>query len=115
MDTVTESEMAIAMALCGGIGLIHYNMSNRQQVKEVTRVKHHVHGLIQNPITITADKQIGDIIELIDEKHFQFKTFPIVDDKGKLLGLLPGRVVKQRYHSKSNGRHACQKRSLHDS
>ena len=80
MDTVTESEMAIAMALCGGIGLIHYNMSNRQQVKEVTRVKHHVHGLIQNPITITADKQIGDIIELIDEKHFQFKTFPIVDN-----------------------------------
>ena len=99
MDTVTESEMAIAMALCGGIGLIHYNMSNRQQVKEVARVKHHVHGLIQNPITITADKQIGDIIELIDEKHFQFRTFPIVDEKGKLLGLLPGRVVKQRYRS----------------
>ena len=100
MDTVTESEMAIAMALCGGIGLIHYNMSNRQQVKEVARVKHHVHGLIQNPITITADKQIGDIIELIDEKHFQFRTFPIVDEKGKLLGLLPGRVVKQRYRSR---------------
>jgi IMP dehydrogenase len=100
MDTVTESEMAIAMALCGGIGLIHYNMSNRQQVKEVARVKYHVHGLIQNPITITADKHIGDIIELIDEKHFQFRTFPIVDEKGKLLGLLPGRVVKQRYRER---------------
>jgi len=100
MDTVTESEMAIAMALCGGIGLIHYNMSNRQQAKEVARVKYHVHGLIQNPITITADKHIGDIIELIDEKHFQFRTFPIVDEKGKLLGLLPGRVVKQRYRER---------------
>jgi IMP dehydrogenase len=100
MDTVTESEMAIAMALCGGIGLIHYNMSNRQQVKEVARVKYHVHGLIQNPITITADKHIGDIIELIDQKHFQFRTFPIVDEKGKLLGLLPGRVVKQRYRER---------------
>jgi len=88
------------MALCGGIGLIHYNMSNRQQAKEVARVKYHVHGLIQNPITITADKHIGDIIELIDEKHFQFKTFPIVDEKGKLLGLLPGRVVKQRYRDR---------------
>lgn len=97
MDTVTESEMAIAMALCGGIGLIHYNMSNRQQVKEVARVKYHVHGLIQDPITISADKQIGEVIELIDEKKFQFRTFPIVGEKGNLLGLLPGRVVKQRY------------------
>ena len=58
-----------------------------------------VHGLIQNPITITADKQIGDIIELIDEKHFQFKTFPIVDDR-KITRLLPGRVVKQRYRTR---------------
>ncbi len=100
MDTVTESEMAIAMALCGGLGLIHYNMTPRQQVKEVARVKHHVHGLIQDPITITADKQVGDVLDLIDEKNFQFKTFPIVDDKGKLLGLLPGRVVKLRYSQK---------------
>ena len=100
MDTVTESEMAIAMALCGGLGLIHYNMTTRQQVKEVARVKHHVHGLIQDPITITANKHVGDVLDLINEKDFQFRTFPIVDDKGKLLGLLPGRVVKQRYSQK---------------
>ena len=100
MDTVTESEMAIAMARCGGVGLIHYNMSNRQQVKEVARVKYHVHGLIQDPITITADKLIGDVLELIGEKTFQFRTFPIVDDKGKLLGMLPGRVVKKRYRER---------------
>ena len=97
MDTVTESDMAIAMALCGGIGLIHYNMSTRNQVKEVARVKYHVHGLIQDPITITADKLVGDVLELIEEKNFQFRTFPIVDDQEKLLGLLPGRVVKKRY------------------
>ena len=100
MDTVTESEMAIAMALCGGMGLIHYNMSPKQQVKEVARVKHHVHGLIQDPITITADKHVGDVLHLINEKSFQFRTFPIVDEKGKLLGLLPGRVVKSRYSQK---------------
>ena len=100
MDTVTESEMAIAMALCGGMGLIHYNMSPKQQVKEVARVKHHVHGLIQDPITITADKHVGDVLNLINEKSFQFRTFPIVDEKGKLLGLLPGRVVKSRYSQK---------------
>lgn len=100
MDTVTESEMAIAMALCGGIGLIHYNMSQRQQLKEVARVKYHVHGLIQDPITITADKLVGDVLKLIDSKDFQFRTFPIVKEDGKLLGLLPGRVVKHRYRSR---------------
>jgi IMP dehydrogenase len=100
MDTVTESDMAIAMALCGGIGLIHYNMSPRNQVKEVARVKYHVHGLIQDPITITADKLVGDVLELIEDKNFQFRTFPIVDDQEKLLGLLPGRVVKKRYKSR---------------
>ena len=50
MDTVTESRMATAMALNGGLGLIHYNMPERQQLFEVSRVKNHVHGLIQEPI-----------------------------------------------------------------
>ena len=100
MDTVTESNMAIAMALCGGMGLIHYNMSRRSQVKEIARVKYHVHGLIQDPITISADKCVGDVLDLIKEKDFQFRTFPIVDEQEKLLGLLPGRVVKERYKNK---------------
>ena len=97
MDTVTESEMAIAMALSGGIGLIHYNMSQKSQLKEVSRVKYHVHGLIRDPITITADKLVGDVLNLIEQKNFQFRTFPVVDEKEKLIGLLPGRVVKERY------------------
>ena len=97
MDTVTESDMAIAMALSGGLGLIHYNTSQNAQVKEVARVKYHVHGLIRDPITITADKLVGDVLTLIKEKNFQFRTFPIVDEVGKLMGLLPGRVVKRRY------------------
>ena len=59
MDTVTESRMAIAMALNGGLGLIHYNMPDRQQLSEVSRVKHHVHGLIQEPIKVTPDQLIG--------------------------------------------------------
>jgi IMP dehydrogenase len=52
MDTVTESRMAIAMALNGGLGLIHYNMPEREQLSEVSRVKNHVHGLIQEPIKV---------------------------------------------------------------
>jgi IMP dehydrogenase len=53
MDTVTESKMAITMALNGGLGIVHYNMSAREQVKEIARVKRHIHGLIQDPITVS--------------------------------------------------------------
>ena len=84
MDTVTESRMAIAMALNGGLGLIHYNMTERQQLSEVSRVKFHVQGLIQEPIKVSPDQFIGDVLKIIEEKKFGFSTFPVVDDKGKL-------------------------------
>src|SRR5256714_1773988 len=80
MDTVTESRMAIAMALNGGLGLIHYNMPEREQLSEVSRVKHHVHGLIQDPIVVRPDQLIGDVLALIDQKKFGFSTFPVVDE-----------------------------------
>ncbi len=97
MDTVTESRMAIAMAANGGLGLIHYNMPERQQLSEVSRVKNHVHGLIQEPIQVAPGQFIGDVLALIEQKKFGFSTFPVVDDKGKLVGLLSGHVVKPRY------------------
>lgn len=97
MDTVTESRMAIAMALNGGLGLIHYNMPERQQLSEVSRVKNHIHGLIQDPIRVRPEQFIGDVLELIDQKRFGFSTFPVVDDTGKLIGLLSGHVVRPRY------------------
>ena len=100
MDTVTESRMAIAMALNGGLGLIHYNMAPRDQVKEVARVKRHIHGLIQDPITVTPDQLIGDILARIESKRFAFSTFPVVDSAGALTGLLSGNVVKDRYRTK---------------
>ena len=97
MDTVTEARMAIAMALNGGLGLIHYNMPDRQQLSEVSRVKNHVHGLIQDPIKVAPDQLIGDVLEMIEKRKFGFATFPVVDANGRLLGLLPGHVVKPRY------------------
>ncbi|HEV2434534.1 MAG TPA: IMP dehydrogenase [Verrucomicrobiae bacterium] len=100
MDTVTEARMAIAMALNGGLGLIHYNMPERQQLSEVSRVKNHVHGLIQEPIKVSPDQSIGDVLALIEQKKFGFSTFPVVDKKGKLVGLLSGHVVKPRYAKK---------------
>ncbi|MDO8543303.1 MAG: IMP dehydrogenase [Opitutaceae bacterium] len=100
MDTVTESRMAIAMALNGGMGLIHYNMPAKEQVKEVARVKRHIHGLIQDPISVGPDLLIGDVLAMIDTKQFAFSTFPVVDASGRLTGLLSGNVVKDRYKSK---------------
>lgn len=97
MDTVTEASMAVAMARNGGLGLIHYNMSEGEQVKEVAKVKNDVHGLIQEPITVSADALIGDVIDMVDEKGFKFRTFPVVERDNSLVGLLRGRVVKERY------------------
>jgi IMP dehydrogenase len=97
MDTVTESPMAIAMALAGGLGLIHCNMPERQQLSEVSRVKNNVHGLIQEPIKVAPDQAIGDVLALVADREFTFRTFPVVDENDTLLGLLPGHVVRPRY------------------
>ena len=101
MDTVTEARMAITMALNGGLGLIHYNMPAKDQVKEVARVKRHIHGLIQDPITVTPDQFVGDVLSLIEAKRYDFRTFPVVDHEGRLVGLLPGSTVRERYKSKT--------------
>ncbi len=101
MDTVTESRMAIAMALNGGLGLIHYNLQPKDQIKEVARVKRHIHGLIQDPITVAPDATIGDVLQMIDQRRFDFRTFPVVESNGKLAGLLSGNLVKERYRSKT--------------
>lgn len=100
MDTVTEARMAIAIALNGGLGLIHYNMPEKEQLREVSRVKNHVHGLIQEPIQVKPEQRIGDVLRMIEERRFSFSTFPVVDASNQLVGLLPGHVVKQRYASK---------------
>lgn len=97
MDTVTESKMATKMALNGGLGLIHYNMSDEKQVREVARVKNHIHGFIQEPIKVEPNQKIGEVMDRIADRGYGFSTFPVVDANNKLLGLLPGRVVKARY------------------
>ncbi len=113
MDTVTESRMAIAMALNGGLGLIHYNMPDRQQLTEAGRVKNHVHGLIQDPIKVAPEQLIGDVLKLIEEKHYAFGTFPVVDATGKLVGLLSGHVVKPRYAKKKVGEALTPRSQVH--
>ncbi|HMD60846.1 MAG TPA: IMP dehydrogenase [Opitutaceae bacterium] len=101
MDTVTESRMAIAMALNGGMGIIHFNMSPKDQVTAVARVKRHIHGLIRDPITVRPSQAIGDVLAMIEAKRYEFSTFPVVDDRGILCGLLSGNTVKERYRAKT--------------
>jgi len=113
MDTVTESRMAIAMALNGGLGLIHYNMPERTQLSEVSRVKNHVHGLIQEPIKIGPDQSVGDVLELVEQRGFAFRTFPVVDKNEKLLGLLTGHVVRPRYAARKVSDAMTPRKSLH--
>lgn len=101
MDTVTESAMAIAMALNGGLGLIHYNMEEKRQIREVARVKNYVNGLIQDPFVAKPGQKIGELIDLLERKQVSFRTFPVVEASGRLVGLLPGRVVKERYRERT--------------
>src|ERR1019366_8082625 len=105
--------MAIAMALNGGLGLIHYNMPEREQLSQVSRVKYHVQGLIQEPIKIAPDQIIGDVLALIEERKFGFSTFPVVDAKGILAGLLSGQVVKPRYAAKKVSEALTRRKQVH--
>ncbi|MFZ1291414.1 MAG: IMP dehydrogenase [Melioribacteraceae bacterium] len=92
MDTVTESTMAIAMAAQGGIGIIHKNMSIEKQAEEVDKVKRSESGMITNPITLPADKTVGDATTLMEKYHIS--GIPIVDDKFKLIGILTNRDLR---------------------
>jgi IMP dehydrogenase len=109
MDTVTEAGMAIAMALNGALGLIHYNMPEKKQLSEVSRVKNHVHGLIQDPIKVAPEQFIGDVLRVIDERRFAFSTFPVVDASGKLrTALQPRRQASLRQADGRGSTHPAQ-------
>jgi IMP dehydrogenase len=97
MDTVTEHRMAIAMALNGGLGLLHYNMPEADQVSEVRRVKNHIHGMIGDPAVVSADDTIAQVLARIERDGLAFSTFPVTATDGTLLGLLPGSTVKERH------------------
>ncbi len=91
MDTVTESEMAIALAREGGIGIIHKNLSIERQAEEVDKVKRSESGMIMNPVTLTADKTVGDVLDLMTK--FSVSGIPIVAE-GKLVGILTNRDLR---------------------
>ena len=92
MDTVTESNMAIAMAQQGGVGVIHKNMSIQDHADEVDRVKRYESGMIQKPITLGPEKTIADAEQLMS--RFHISGIPIVDEKDKLIGILTNRDLR---------------------
>jgi len=92
MDTVTESQMAIAMAAQGGIGIIHKNMSIEKQADEIDKVKRSESGMIVNPITLTPDRTIREAEEFMSKYHIS--GIPIVENSGKLVGILTNRDLR---------------------
>ncbi|MBQ4256322.1 MAG: IMP dehydrogenase, partial [Oscillospiraceae bacterium] len=92
MDTVTESQMAIAIAREGGIGIIHKNMSIEKQADEVDKVKRSENGVIVNPFSLTADKTVAEADKLMGK--YRISGVPIVDEKGKLVGILTNRDLR---------------------
>ena len=92
MDTVTEAEMAIAMAREGGIGVIHKNMSIDEQAREVKLVKRSEHGVIVDPIYLAPDNTLADADELMNKYHIS--GVPITED-GKLVGIITIRDIEK--------------------
>ncbi len=92
MDTVTEADMAIAMAREGGIGVLHKNMSVEKQAAEVKRVKRSESGMIIDPITLTKDKTVAQAKSLM--KQFSIGGIPVINEIGELIGIVTNRDLR---------------------
>ncbi len=92
MDTVTESEMAIAMAREGGIGILHKNMTLHRQAEEVDRVKRSESGMILQPVTVRADQRVRDVLALMNK--YKISGIPVVDDSHRLIGIITNRDLR---------------------
>ena len=94
MDTVTEARMAIALAMLGGIGVIHKNLTPEMQAEMVTDVKIHLNGLIDNPVTF----RVGDTLKHVEAtrkaKGYTFSGFPILDENDRVVGILTTRDIR---------------------
>ncbi|MDT8344661.1 MAG: IMP dehydrogenase [Thermohalobaculum sp.] len=92
MDTVTEAPMAIAMAQAGGMGVIHRNLDIEAQATAVRQVKRFESGIVYNPITLRPDQTLADAQAL--QKQYSITGFPVVDEKGRLAGILTNRDMR---------------------
>lgn len=94
MDTVTEADMAIAMAMLGGLGVIHKNLPIDVQVKQADAVKHYLNGLINDPIVFTTSDTLQTVREKRERKGYAFSGFPVLHESGELAGILTATDIK---------------------
>ena len=92
MDTVTESELAIAMAQAGGLGVLHRNMALEEQAGEVRKVKKFESGMVVNPLTIRPDATLSEALGLMTEN--KISGVPVTEKNGRLVGILTNRDVR---------------------
>ena len=92
MDTVTESRLAIAIAQEGGIGMIHKNMTPRAQAGEVAKVKRFESGVVKDPITITQNMKVRDVLVLTSQH--KISGLPVVDADGRVVGIVTNRDLR---------------------
>lgn len=111
MDTVTEATLAIALAREGGIGMLHKNMSIEEQAAQVRKVKRSESGLIIDPVTLKANATIGDALRLMREN--KIGGIPIIDNSGKLVGILTNRDLRFENDMKRKVSEAMTKENLY--
>jgi IMP dehydrogenase len=92
MDTVTESDLAVALAREGGIGILHKNMTIERQCDEVDKVKRSESGMIKDPVTLLPDKTVGDALAIM--KKYSVSGIPIIDSTKRLVGILTNRDLR---------------------
>lgn len=100
MDTVTEAQMAIAIAREGGLGVIHKNMSIEEQARQVHAVKRAENGMIYDPVTIRRGSTVADALRMMAEYHIG--GIPVVDDEKHLVGIVTNRDLRfERNHQRT--------------
>ncbi len=92
MDTVTEARLAITLAQEGGIGIVHKNMNAKSQAAEVAKVKRFESGVVKDPITISPDMAVREVMEL--SRRLKFSGLPVIDQGGKVVGIVTNRDLR---------------------
>lgn len=84
MDTITESEMAIALAMQGGLGIIHKGLDPKEQAADVGKVKRHMSAFVPDPVCVKADQTVSEVLK----KGYKFLSFPVMDNSGNVIGIV---------------------------